>query len=401
MQEKLFKENESLRQSTCFSSYLANLFSEMRHCLGLPPPTDEDYKAFKDRRPLRRRDQPAFTRIAASGEVTFASLFAVDIFSEIMGVLGPDIGLALEHLVSALKDLNRSVSSVHFESASLEQFKILKKRLGLEIEIWGKAQTSCNLNLVVNEALWMKCNPLAAGIRSRHIQSRAYLLGLEAADYIGSIHSSCMLYEMCRTCGGGESVGRWEDLEWVMDKFGKERFFKGRVPTTLPEFFSTFARVVGRSAIVSVPVEKRRKRKGGVLPDKIICKTRQAILTPNPLLTAFARWSSYTEIVAVKQTDPPMLLDYGIETILHMTMLETVPSGPVPDDYLTMEFVGNLIMTAEEWAGPGNHPAFVKTCGMVNEFIEREGGVECRKLEKRIGGWTRNGQGNTRTEPEP
>ncbi|KAI8822529.1 uncharacterized protein EV422DRAFT_402565 [Fimicolochytrium jonesii] len=110
-------------------------------------------------------------------------------------------------------------------------------------------------------------HPMLCGLILFKLQLHAQHLGMVLASAWGSIIYTAHLYEACKyshTLNGKE----WKDMEFVMAANGKERMFKGRVPTNPTESLKSFNYMVGWSPLGiagtdrSAQIRKRGPLKG-------------------------------------------------------------------------------------------------------------------------------------------
>ncbi|KAJ3173682.1 hypothetical protein HDU88_002771 [Geranomyces variabilis] len=92
----------------------------------------------------------------------------------------------------------------------------------------------------------MRRHPWLCGLMQFKMQLIAQELGMVLAGAWGSITYTAQLYEACRYSATLEGLV-WEDMELVMEANGKEKLFKGRVPTTPVESMKSFCLMVGTS----------------------------------------------------------------------------------------------------------------------------------------------------------
>ncbi|KAI8904491.1 hypothetical protein DFJ77DRAFT_480405 [Powellomyces hirtus] len=122
-------------------------------------------------------------------------------------------------------------------------------------------------NLKLKESLvpfaLMRRHPWLCGMMQFKLQLYGQEIGMAMADAWGTITYTGHLYEACNYSNVLQGK-LWGDMEYVMQIHGKERMFKGRVPTTPLESLKSISYMMGTSpqqfAMTERAVKKRQNR---------------------------------------------------------------------------------------------------------------------------------------------
>ncbi|KAJ3038776.1 hypothetical protein HDV00_000352 [Rhizophlyctis rosea] len=106
--------------------------------------------------------------------------------------------------------------------------------------------------------------PAGRGSLAFNMVRSANILGRMLEENSNAILQVCYLYKMCKLLSEGEiDVGPWQDMDWIVQTQGVERFFKGPLPKDMGELWKRMQQVMGASMVGNLPEEKRRKKKAG------------------------------------------------------------------------------------------------------------------------------------------
>ncbi|KAJ3031486.1 hypothetical protein HDV00_008272 [Rhizophlyctis rosea] len=186
-----------------------------------------------------------FQSFAETGSPSLLLIFIMRIFIDVNTILGNDVERGYSDL--KLQSLRYLVAwkqwqevgppsdrtSLHRDYSLMENFELIVSRF-----IIGKDEIG--------------------RLKQGHYDLTTYPKPHNLPNIINAAH----LYHTLKTAGCiGE--GGWKDMEWVLGVQGRERVFRGKLPTNFREANNTLMLLYGLDVASFVPLDKRRKDKQG------------------------------------------------------------------------------------------------------------------------------------------
>ncbi|KAJ3033786.1 hypothetical protein HDV00_005827 [Rhizophlyctis rosea] len=230
-------------------------------------------EGYSDFPPSHDRITVELCYMAATKEISLLTVFAAQLLLDITHLLGSNIhsGYKSLHQTSAalVQSLRDRAAAVHkpYPSSWFAQNEGFVTMLEQIVDSWVFNDRMGTLRRGITTSkiepfLLFKRHPLLCGMFQFRLQGLAHELGLTMAGAWGSILYAGHLYQAGINSGLLEP-GSWKDMEWVMAVHGKERMFKGRVPSNAKESFTSFCLMLGTSPTAfSGKAGRRQVRKG-------------------------------------------------------------------------------------------------------------------------------------------
>ncbi|ORZ34817.1 hypothetical protein BCR44DRAFT_1435871 [Catenaria anguillulae PL171] len=264
-----------------------------------------------------------FSKFAHTKAETPILVFAAQVFLDIHAILREQVDRGLHELQSTGTSILASIDAYHQHKHRASSPKwtptheLGVKRLRDDIDFWvmhdpylpekkrlflsnisrappASARTwQDHLNNLSEFALLNK-HPWLCGLLQFRIALAAHDVGLAMADNWGTILYTGHLYEAGKIGGWikctpdatqGDRIGPWDDMEFVMMAHGKEKLFRGRVPNTLQEAYTSAQLMLGLSGVDLVAVARgnARSKRGGKGKSKVSASSDGPVGLGDPL----------------------------------------------------------------------------------------------------------------------